>query len=258
MRLSSDFLENILFAIFPPCEEATTLSAVKHYAFAMKINGRLQQLVENWKSQGMPKQESFDWSKSKKRWIQTFPESEYFVASLPSQLGREQVSHIFSNSQTSPEEKFLSSMIWGYGDVGYGPFRVRKILDNVRIETVLRESLELCRQELPLESYSYMKDNRIPGLGPAFGTKWLYFASLGYQEMPIYDSLVAQWMSKNYHDFDFSHRSLSSELWNLKTYSLYFSFVKFHAEYLKISPGEVELVIFNDAFMNSRPQNSTA
>jgi hypothetical protein len=46
---------------------------------------------------------------------------------------------------------------------------------------------------------------------------------------------------------DFEGISTSSEIWNLKTYSRYWDWVKIHADGLATFPDEIELVLFRDA-----------
>jgi hypothetical protein len=75
------------------------------------------------------------------------------------------------------ERAFLAVMAWGYGRVGYGPFRVQRMLDaapdaGVWLQTAAGELSE----GDPAAAYRVLGDHgmsRLPGLGPGFGTKFL-------------------------------------------------------------------------------------
>jgi hypothetical protein len=87
-------------------------------------------------------------------------------------------------------------MAWGYGRVGYGPFRVRRVLAPVPDpgERLQAAAGELARGG-PTAAYALLGDSgvpRLPGPGPAFGTKFLYFCSPpGDRTALILDRLVA-------------------------------------------------------------------
>lgn len=84
---------------------------------------------------------------------------------------------------------FVSAMVWGHGDTGYGPTRVRWALTGVDtgvhdapirgdIAGILATAAEIVRAEGPVEGFRYMSNARhIKYLASAFFTKWLYFAS---------------------------------------------------------------------------------
>jgi len=54
------------------------------------------------------------------------------LAALPDQLSRPIVRRACTGAASGPaeaERAFLAVMAWGYGRVGYGPFRVQRMLD---------------------------------------------------------------------------------------------------------------------------------
>jgi hypothetical protein len=109
---------------------------------------------------------------------------------------------------------FVSAMVWGYGDAGYGAMRVRWVLTGVKagahnapvrgdVADLLRTAAEVVRTQGPVEGFRYMNNaGRIKYLASAFFTKWLYFASAltsadDPNAAPILDDQVRQWLEKN-------------------------------------------------------------
>ncbi len=210
------------------------------------MNRRLTGLLKKWQIEGSQPQDSFDWSSSKPNWIKAFPAHERFIARLPLAIGREDVRKICQGRKHSVIEKFLSVMIWGYGDRGYGPYRVSKMLSQPHAESVLQAAYDLCRASKPKEAYQYLTQNRIRNLGPAFGTKYLAFCTPREVGAPILDSFVGLWL-REFAKRDFEGVGLNYLNWNFKTYSHYWDWVKEHAESFSCHPDDVELVIFRNA-----------
>jgi hypothetical protein len=210
------------------------------------VNRRLSSLLKKWQAQGSQPQESFDWSSSKQNWIDAFPTHKTFIAGLPSPIGRKEVRKICQGAKHSITEKFLAVMVWGYGDRGYGPYRVTKMLSQPHAENVLQTVFDLCRDSKPKEAYLCLMQNRIKNLGPSFGTKFLSFCTPKKVGAPILDSFVGMWL-KDFAAKDFDGVGLNYQNWNFKTYSQYWDWVKEHADSFSCSPDDVELVLFRDA-----------
>lgn len=88
-------------------------------------------------------------------------------------------------------KSFLATMIWGYGTVGYGPFRTEKMLGSSNVETVLTDTYFLLKSGDIVQAYQRFQVDRC---GPAFFTKFFYFIGLGLNLKPlplILDSVVA-------------------------------------------------------------------
>ncbi|MEU1502758.1 hypothetical protein [Streptomyces sp. NPDC005732] len=71
-------------------------------------------------------------------------------------------------------EAFVATQVWGYGVTGYGPYRTRQVLAQPSAEAVLTEAVSLLVDEGAGAAYEVL--NTLDGLGPAFLTKFLYFA----------------------------------------------------------------------------------
>ena len=209
-------------------------------------NKRLALRVEDWIQQGRPAQEAFSWEKSRDNWIRDIPSEQLFIQDLPSDLSRADVREIHDLKRSTTSEIFVAAMIWGYGNLGYGSYRVKKMFSSPGFQEKIDRSYELASVGRVLEAYEYLSKNRIQQLGPAFGTKWLSFASPSAQPAPIYDSFIAMWVNK-YAKKDFTKVSTSSEVWNKKTYGAYLEWMLSKSLEFGIRPDDFELVIFQDA-----------
>ncbi|MBE9404269.1 hypothetical protein M4D54_01965 [Brachybacterium sp. p3-SID1565] len=100
---------------------------------------------------------------------------------------------------------FIAAMIWGYGATGYGPYRTERVLtadpEAVRhLCEIARIAQDPSREQL--DAFSAVADKKRHGelkyLGPAFGTKFLYFltsAADGVRSTPVMDAVVRRWFS---------------------------------------------------------------
>jgi hypothetical protein len=110
------------------------------------------------------------------RWAARFPDHCDLIDTLPNPLDRGHVRNAVQGRLAvgDTEGAFLATMIWGYGRVGYGHFRTGQVLANPGSAAALKGALS----SDPVVSYARLAgSHRLRGLGPAFGTKWLYFAS---------------------------------------------------------------------------------
>ena len=210
------------------------------------MNKHLTKLVENWKTNGSLQQEGFDWSKNRNNWIKAFPKESKLISALPDEIDRGEVRRICNSKKYSVSQKFLAVMVWGYGDRGYGPYRVTQMMEQHHAVEVLSEAFELCQRGDAKGAYEFLSKNRIRILGPSYGSKFITFCTPRDIGAPIYDSLIAMWV-KEFAAKEFLGVTTSSESWNLKTYSRYWDWVKEHADELECYPDEIELVLFRDA-----------
>jgi hypothetical protein len=210
------------------------------------INKRLAKMVSEWLESGSPAQESFDWSRSRTNWSRDIPKHKDFIKSLPDAISRKDVRRISERKSFDVVDKFLATMIWGYGDLGYGSYRVNKMFLTPGFREKIETSYGLASEGKTLDAYQYLSKNRVSQLGPAFGTKWLSFASPKGSPAPIYDSFIAKWVEK-FAKREFANVSTSSEVWSLKTYATYFDWMALHSDELGLKPDDLELVIFQDA-----------
>lgn len=210
------------------------------------MNKRLVRLVDNWKANGSPKQEGFNWSSSRNNWIAAFPNESKFISALPEEIDRDVVRKICDSDKYNIIQKFLAVMVWGYGDRGYGPYRVTQMMNQDHAVPVLTQVYGLCKNGDAKGAYDFLRRNRIRILGPSYGSKFITFCTPREIGAPIYDSLIAIWV-REFAEKEFLGVSTSSENWNLKTYSRYWDWIKEHSDALKCYPDEIELVLFRDA-----------
>lgn len=150
---------------------------------------------------------------------------------------------------------FLWSQIWGYGRRGYGPYRVSKILqgtprDNptISFSQTIGSCYETLLEDGPVEAYRLMANNYwIRGLGPAFLTKFLYFAGHGMSDRDhtpeslqplILDAVVSRAIQEEY-GIKFGSG------WGTERYREYLEFMstRARAEY-GVEPDELEQALF--------------
>jgi len=195
----------------------------------------------------------------------------------PHQIGRTSVIDLASPERLRGEggsydpervlSVFLASMIWGYGMVGYGPYRTQRVLDHGSDDaehsalTQLVEVAEIAQrtEDGGLTDFKHIAKERSAGraylkyLGPAFGTKFIYFLTKASKEVttaPVLDSVVAGWIQRNAPEVE----RFRINSWNTESYGRYTETLQQWAE--KLSPttegrqlevDDVELLIFQDA-----------
>ncbi|GGU84977.1 hypothetical protein GCM10010211_58760 [Streptomyces albospinus] len=77
-------------------------------------------------------------------------------------------------------EAFVATQVWGYGLTGYGPYRTCQVLAQPGAEEAFAEAVSLLTDEGASAAYERLQ--ALDGLGPAFLTKFLYFAG---QALPV-------------------------------------------------------------------------
>jgi hypothetical protein len=89
---------------------------------------------------------------------------------------------VFGFADADPVDLFLATMAWGFGTTVRWPHQ-RKMLTSLIPEPKVREIIRRTRDLGAADGWSaFRTDQHIYGLGPAFGSKLLYFA--GYQRSP--------------------------------------------------------------------------
>ncbi len=164
-------------------------------------------------------------------------------------VSRQQVFTAFeevSNGGTLTEA-FVATMAWGFKPDSYGPYRTSVMLSNPRKNHNVLEVLEsVAADSDPLSAYRGLA-NTLKGLGPAFGTKFLYFTSSQVNRAPILDAVVANWLWR-YGVRDIRGKWITPKEWNPKLYEQYVEFCTEICELLGIADrGLVEYLMFVDA-----------
>lgn len=190
-------------------------------------------------------QESFAYRKS--HWEKRFWSDEdfaYLSERYPKSISRRNVAEIAGsacefNDIVWIRRLFLATMVWGYGAVGYGPYRTAKMLAADGSARVLEDVFSLASTGYIVDAYQRLS---LPWCGPVFSTKFLYFIGLGCQLDPlpvILDSVVSnkleQWIG-----LDTSEISRGAV-----GYLKYIRLMSEWAEELSCRPDSIELFLFD-------------
>ena len=128
---------------------------------------------------------------------------------------------MYRAGNASATDLFLASMVWGNGGTGYGPYRTSVALNiprkGVSPISVIEKVGERAATGDVKGAYEAMT-NSLWRIGPAFGTKFLYFASPPEANAPIFDGVVAGWKSDG---LPWVSRPSTAWTWNWSTYDLY-------------------------------------
>lgn len=162
-------------------------------------------------------------------------------------ISRQQVFDVFANEGNSLTEGFVAAMAWGFKPDSYGPYRTSVMLSKPRKNRTVNDVLDsVATIEDPVRAYRELA-NALEGLGPAFGTKFLYFTSTAENRAPILDAVVANWL-EHYGVRTGRDKRITSVGWNLKMYEQYVQFCTEACSLLGINDrGLVEYLIFVDA-----------
>jgi hypothetical protein len=145
-------------------KSSQTRSATCNTKYVLPV--AVRSVVEEWRGKGAQAQAGIIWPRH--RWIETFPEHRELFLELPIRLDRPAVrKHCLEASATpyAAEEAFLVVMAWGYGTVGYGPYRVERILmATSRASCRLREASVALVTDGPLAGYRALADRSLSNL----------------------------------------------------------------------------------------------
>ncbi|MEU9738493.1 hypothetical protein AB0E12_04760 [Micromonospora chersina] len=161
------------------------------------------------------------------------------------------VAEAWRAGEAGPRQLLSAVLMWGYGPIGYGPWRAARSLEGDPDGKRLVHALEGLRAPAPDEddlrtAYQRLRDpkeSRLPRLGPAFFTKLLYFA--GYQrgasgrQPLILDSVVRRRLP-----VDAGVRRESG--WVSEEWLAYLGWAADQAHRRGIEADEVEMALFHD------------
>jgi len=96
-------------------------------------------------------------------------------------------------------EAFVLVMAWGFPRIGYGPYRTSVMLESLAEQPMLLTRVVKALSEKSSQSTTDAYEDllRIEQCGPAFATKFLYFASPDDYRVPIFDAVVARWLNSH-------------------------------------------------------------
>lgn len=173
----------------------------------MEIPEALIETFNRWQDARRPSQVRSSWRVE--AWAKQMPEHETFLKSLrEGSIGREDCINLIGKvtDEESAIQAFLLAMIWGYGPVGYGPYRTHRVLAEPKTPGRLLEVAQVAQSSGGLAAFNHISMERkkdrsfLKFLGPAFGTKYIYFltaAITSVETTPVMDAVVRGWFRKN-------------------------------------------------------------
>lgn len=202
----------------------------------------VQNLIDTWRSSGSRPQGRFPWPRA--AWVASFPEIDATTIDLPELIGRGDVRRRAQQADREPEaarRSFIIAMAWGYGAQGYGRFRTARVLDDPAATTKLHDVVTTLYADGAIAAYQRMAtDCRLRYLGPAFGTKFLYFCDPGrwHPKALILDRLVGDWWHANLG------QALNPWAWDSDTYARYLVAMDRWARRLECESDDLETLMF--------------
>ncbi len=231
----------------------------------METPEALRETYKRWNEAGCPSQVKSRWNLSS--WVRQLPEHEEFLSGLH-QGGLNRREGIDLVGEVEDEETaihaFLLAMIWGYGPVGYGPYRSRRVLHSPDAPARLLEVARIAQGDGGLNAFKHIESQRskqrnyLKYLGPAFGTKYLYFLTApvdAVETTPVMDAVVRRWFRKNV-----TGASIDVFYWDAESYAAFLKHLRYWSRSLVEDDGkpleldDVEYLIFAAGvnFENSR------
>lgn len=177
---------------------------------------------------------------------------DFVVYSDDDVICRQDIITSFENyysNKTTWETPFLLTMIWGFGDTGYGTFRTNNYISNLDNHQLIIDAFEFVKKN-NLE-LAFQKLKSIKGLNISYISKILYFATKACKlenYALIYDIRVAKSLIK---------LNVSPELFEIvevvpstkfKHYELYNSLIHKSAKELNVSAESIEMFLFDQKF----------
>jgi len=216
----------------------------------------LDDLVYRWRSAGKPPEPSIAWPRA--RWLAAFPQYGDLLRSLPSQLDRTAHRAVCAEAVVdakSAERALVAVMAWGQGNNGYAQIRTSDVVSTPRAADRLLSVARTLAAEGAVAACRRLGDDhdcRLYRLGPAFGTKYLYFCQPVGQEITalIHDRLVSDWLLEH------AALALISEGWSERR-SAYSRQMRAWAADLGCAADDVELCTFREMATDRDSQWST-
>lgn len=176
------------------------------------------------------------------RWVERAPDHADVFAELPGLLDRASVRGFCdqrSYDDVGATGVFIASQVWGYGRVGYGPFRLGEALADPRLAAVLSSTRALLRDGRTTDAFRELcVAHELPRVGTAFGTKFLHFADPTGSAL-ILDSVVAGWLRQH---TGIRLRCLRDE----REYVTWLALATSWAAEAGTTPERIELLLFSD------------
>lgn len=144
---------------------------------------------------------------------------------------------------------FLLTMIWGFGDTGYGAFRTNNLISTAENLQLIKRGIDLAKEDnLEIAFQSLMK---IKGLGISYATKVLYFATRAAHKQEyalIFDNRVAQSLVRLYANNEIAAILNVSPSSKFEDYQHYIRLIHRLAKQHGVEADAIELFLFEQKF----------
>ena len=172
---------------------------------------------------------------------------EFLALTCPRQISRGDLFRLAANARGSGSLEdirrvFLGAMLWGYGTVGYGPWRTRQMLSTPDSGEMLQRTFGMIAENRIEEAYNRFCLDRC---GSAFFTKFFYFAGFGCG-LPRYPLILDAYVRKSlgsFADVDL----VSASRWDPQGYTRYVRAMHEWAQELNCEAHNIELFLFSEA-----------
>lgn len=172
----------------------------------MDVPEALASAFDRWVAAGRPPQVASPWNP--KSWTSRLPDhAELFDRLKEQPLTRDTVTQWATRieSPTRAVEAFIVSMVWGHGPVGYGAYRTARMIGGAGFEKAIFDVAQIAAASGGLAAYKHVSDRRranpnyLKHLGPAFGTKFIYFVTKANasEAAPVMDAVVQRWFKRH-------------------------------------------------------------
>jgi Putative 8-oxoguanine DNA glycosylase OGG-like protein len=166
------------------------------------------------------------------------------LAALPDHLDRSTVRQLVLEKPPTASGMFEATVIvyaWGWSTTPVGVTRAQTAVGvgTKPLGLALLAARDAVRTSGPLDGYAALAGpHRVAGLGPSFGSKFLYFVSPEGRRALILDQLVATWLDRE------AALSLNATRWSIRTYTTYLTTMDRWSSRLGIPDHQLEEIIF--------------
>lgn len=159
----------------------------------------------------------------------------------------------FDNNDVGFVKAFLLTMIWGFGDIGYGTYRTNKCLTlPENMDSVQKALKHISASEQGSLQKAFIELNKIKGLGMSYLTKVLYFSTraAGNKNYAlIFDIRVATALIKLTSPNEIVQLVTIAPSSNFDTYIKYNQLIHKLAEHINVEAEQIEMYLFNQEFV---------
>ncbi len=167
-------------------------------------------------------------------------------------ISRQDVINAFTkyyNEKTEALFPFIMTMLWGFGNTGYGTYRTNKYISNTENLNLISSAFNAAKTSNIQQAYNDLQ--KIKGLNVSYISKLLYFATRACNQEAyalIYDIRVARALVKLYANDSILDLLQVYPSDKYKDYESYNKLVHKWAKELNVNAENIEFFLFNGEF----------